>query len=127
MKNTLASVMAVVAMSALVLGAGFPQTARPAATPAAPAVPRASDESYASSVAAWAKRDTGRAARSVAATASYVRHAVLSAGQATEMDTGKGLKAAESFSERLANEMKTGTERAWTRTAHAVRRAIANS
>ncbi len=127
MKNTLAPVMAVVAMPALVLGAGFPQAPRPATTWTATAVPRASDESYASSAAAWVKRDTGRAARSVAATATYVRHAVLSAVQAAEMDPGKGLKAVESFSGTLANKMKARTEQAWSTTAHAVRRAIARA
>lgn len=79
---------------------------------------------YVDSAEAWAKKDTVAAGRSLAAAARYVRGALSSAGQETEIDTARGLKAAESFGEKLANKTTTGTEQAWTTATDAVRRGM---
>jgi len=79
---------------------------------------------YVESAEAWAKKDTVAAGRSLAAAARYVRDALSSAGHETETDTARGLKAAESFGEKLANKTTTGTEQAWTTAIDAVRRGM---
>ena len=79
---------------------------------------------YVDSAEAWAKKDTVAAGRSLAAAARYVRDVLSSAGQETEVNTVRGLKAAESFGEKLANKTTTGTEQAWTTATDAVRRGM---
>jgi len=79
---------------------------------------------YVESAEAWAKKDTVAAGRSLAAAARYVKDALSAAGQETEIDTARGLKAAESFGEKLANKTTTGTEQAWTTATDAVRRGM---
>lgn len=79
---------------------------------------------YVESAEAWARKDTVAAGRSLAAAARYVRAALSAAGHETETDTARGLKAAESFGEKLANKTTTGTEQAWTTATDAVRRGM---
>jgi hypothetical protein len=79
---------------------------------------------YVESLEAWAKKDTVAAGRSLAAAAGYVKDAPSAAGQETEIGTARGLKAAESFGEKLANKTTTGTEQAWTTATDAVRRGM---
>ena len=79
---------------------------------------------YVESAEAWARKDTVAAGRSLAAAARYVRGALSAAGHETETDTARGLKAAESFGEKLANKTTTGTEQAWTTATDAVRRGM---
>jgi hypothetical protein len=79
---------------------------------------------YVESAEAWAKKDTVAAGRSLAAAARYVKDALSSAGQETEIDAARGLKAAESFGEKLANKTTTGTDQAWTAATDAVRRGM---
>jgi hypothetical protein len=82
------------------------------------------EHSYLEAAEAWAKKNTVAAGRSLAAAARYVDDAVSSAGQRIEVDTARGLNAAESFGEKLANKATTGTEQAWTTATDAVRRGM---
>lgn len=82
------------------------------------------EHSYLESAEAWAKKDTVAAGRSLAAAARYVDDAFSSAGQRIEVDTARGLNAAESFGKKLANKATTGTEQAWTTATDAVRRGM---
>jgi hypothetical protein len=79
---------------------------------------------YVKSAEAWAKKDTVAAGRSLAVAARHVEDVLSSAGQETEIDTVRGLKAAESFGEKPANKTTTGTEQAWTTATDAVRRGM---
>lgn len=125
MKTTRTLLMAVLTTSVLAAGGGSAQAATPATAPTPQAVPRASNSSYASSIETRAKSDAEAAGQSIAAAARYMNDELSSAGPAAEHDTAKGLKAVASFSERLADRVTDGMERAWSTVANTAHRAVA--